>query len=81
MKTEGFGMRTACVLPACVALCLALVPDGAAQSRATSVLAAHKTRPERTDYRETLLVPSIWCVTHPEWTGLRPPAAKRRSAR
>ena len=25
----------------------------------------------RTDYRETLLVPSQWCVTHPDW---RPPA-------
>ena len=35
----------------------------------------------RTDYRETLLVPSIWCITHPEWTGVRPSAAKRRSAR
>jgi hypothetical protein len=21
----------------------------------------------RTDYRETLLVPSVWCVMHPEW--------------
>ena len=21
----------------------------------------------RTDYRETLLVPSVWCVTHPAW--------------
>ena len=31
----------------------------------------------RLDYRETLLVPSTWCVTHPEWTGLRP-ATKRK---
>ena len=23
----------------------------------------------RVDYRETLLVPSIWCVTHPDWGG------------
>jgi hypothetical protein len=29
----------------------------------------------RTDYRETLLVPSVWCVMHPEW---KPP---RRSPR
>ena len=30
----------------------------------------------RTDYRETLLVPSVWCVMHPDW---RPP--RRRSSR
>jgi len=24
-------------------------------------------RPWRTDYRQTLLVPSPWCATHPEW--------------
>ena len=35
----------------------------------------------RLDYRETLLVPSIWCVTHPEWTGVRPATTKRRAAR
>jgi hypothetical protein len=32
----------------------------------------------RTDYRETLLVPSTWCVTHPEW---RPQAAAGRRRR
>src|SRR5207247_1347067 len=26
-----------------------------------------KARLWRTDYRETLLVPSPWCVMHPEW--------------
>jgi hypothetical protein len=38
----------------------------------------------RTDYRETLLVPSLWCVLHPEWreraetpVGAQP--ARRRS--
>jgi hypothetical protein len=31
----------------------------------------------RTDYRETLLVPSIWCVMHPDWTA---PGARRRRA-
>jgi hypothetical protein len=28
---------------------------------------AETSRAWRTDYRETLLVPSIWCVMHPEW--------------
>jgi hypothetical protein len=28
---------------------------------------AESARTWRTDYRETLLVPSRWCVTHPEW--------------
>jgi hypothetical protein len=32
----------------------------------------------RTDYRETLLVPSVWCVMHPDWT---PPAPGRRRRR
>jgi len=27
-----------------------------------------KARVWRTDYRETLLIPSVWCVMHPEWT-------------
>ena len=27
-----------------------------------------KARLWRTDYRETLLIPSVWCVMHPEWT-------------
>lgn len=26
-----------------------------------------RAREWRTDYRETLLVPSVWCVTHPDW--------------
>jgi hypothetical protein len=32
----------------------------------------------RVDYRETLLVPSVWCVTHPDWAGDAP--ASRRAA-
>jgi hypothetical protein len=28
---------------------------------------AETARMWRTDYRETLLVPSRWCVVHPEW--------------
>jgi hypothetical protein len=28
---------------------------------------ASRARSWRTDYRETLLVPSPWCVTHPDW--------------
>jgi hypothetical protein len=38
---------------------------------------AERARTWRTGYRETLLVPSRWCVVHPEW---RPPgrSAKRR---
>lgn len=32
---------------------------------------AETARTWRTDYRETLLVPSIWCVTHPAWKGER----------
>jgi hypothetical protein len=32
----------------------------------------------RTDYRETLLVPSVWCVMHPEW---KPPRARARVSR
>jgi hypothetical protein len=45
---------------------------------------AETARTWRTDYRETLLVPSRWCVTHPEWTermaGEGAPAARRRRA-
>ncbi len=26
-----------------------------------------RARTWRTDYRETLLVPSVWCITHPDW--------------
>ena len=29
---------------------------------------AAEARRWRTDYRETLLIPSVWCVMHPEWT-------------
>jgi hypothetical protein len=32
----------------------------------------------RTDYRETLLVPSAWCVVHPDW---KPPRPARRARR
>jgi NIPSNAP protein len=34
----------------------------------------------RIDYRETLLVPSVWCVTHPDWKPGPPPTRRRRSA-
>ena len=38
-----------------------------------------RARAWRVDYRETLLVPSIWCVTHPDWTeSARPRRAGRR---
>jgi hypothetical protein len=33
-----------------------------------------RARAWRTDYRETLLIPSVWCVMHPEW---REPAPRR----
>jgi hypothetical protein len=36
-----------------------------------------RAREWRVDYRETLLVPSVWCVTHPDW-GEGPPRAQRR---
>jgi hypothetical protein len=44
---------------------------------------AEAARAWRTDYRETLLVPSRWCVTHPEWreagaTAARRPRRRRR---
>jgi hypothetical protein len=35
----------------------------------------------RTDYRQTLLVPSPWCVTHPEWLGAARPRRGRTSRR
>ena len=35
----------------------------------------------RTDYRETLLVLSRWCATHPEWREAPPPRAGRRRRR
>ena len=41
-----------------------------------------RARAWRVDYRETLLVPSIWCVTHPDWseqTSPRRAATARRS--
>jgi hypothetical protein len=38
-----------------------------------------RARTWRVDYRETLLVPSIWCVTHPDWQeSARPRPAARR---
>ena len=36
---------------------------------------AAAARAWRTDYRETLLVPSVWCVMHPDW---KPGPARRR---
>jgi hypothetical protein len=32
-----------------------------------------QAREWRVDYRETLLVPSVWCVTHPDWSEKPPP--------
>jgi len=40
---------------------------------------AERAREWRTDYRETLLIPSAWCVMHPEWRKSRPARARRRS--
>lgn len=37
-----------------------------------------RAREWRVDYRETLLIPSPWCVTHPAW---RPPAGETSRAR
>lgn len=39
---------------------------------------AETARAWRTDYRETLLIASVWCVVHPQWTGR---AAPRRGSR
>src|SRR5262249_19306342 len=37
-----------------------------------------RAREWRVDYRETFLVPSVWCVTHPDWAEAVP---RRRPAR
>jgi hypothetical protein len=37
-----------------------------------------RAREWRTDYRETLLVPSVWCVTHPDWRETVPRVRARR---
>ena len=37
-----------------------------------------RAREWRVDYRETLLVPSVWCVMHPDWSEQ---GARRRAAR
>ena len=39
---------------------------------------ADTARRWRTDYRETLLIPSQWCVTHPDW---RRPASRAKAVR
>jgi hypothetical protein len=41
---------------------------------------AETARTWRIDYRETLLVPSRWCVTHPEWSEAPVPTPSRRRA-
>jgi hypothetical protein len=38
---------------------------------------ADRARTWRTDYRETLLIPSIWCVTHPGWRERTRPRRRR----
>lgn len=38
-----------------------------------------RARTWRTDYRETLLVPSVWCITHPDFDPT--PAPSRRARR
>jgi hypothetical protein len=40
---------------------------------------AERARAWRTDYRETLLVPSVWCVMHPDWREGRQTRRRRRS--
>jgi hypothetical protein len=45
-----------------------------------------RAREWRVDYRETLLVPSVWCVTHPDWREAAPhgshqPGRRRSSGR
>jgi hypothetical protein len=44
---------------------------------------AETARAWRLDYRETLLVPSVWCVVHPDWreAGPRAPQPRRRGRR
>jgi hypothetical protein len=42
---------------------------------------AETARTWRTDHRETLIVPSIWCVTHPAWRGTPARAARPRGRR
>lgn len=37
-----------------------------------------EARAWRSDYRETLLIPSIWCVMHPDWKPARGGVASRR---
>ncbi len=39
---------------------------------------AERARTWRTDYRETLLIPSVWCVVHPEWRPQTVRAKRRR---
>jgi hypothetical protein len=46
-------------------------------ARATRAWLEH-ARQWRTDYRETLLVPSVWCVTHPDWGAGTPRRRARR---
>jgi hypothetical protein len=40
---------------------------------------AERARAWRTDYRETLLIPSVWCVMHPEWRERGPRRARART--
>jgi len=42
---------------------------------------AEAARAWRTDYRETLLIPSVWCVMHPEWRAPTRRQARRRARR
>jgi hypothetical protein len=65
------------------------LPDFAALTRHLATFARDRAvrrwseyaRAWRLDYRETLLVPSIWCVTHPDWTGGRSSVRRRLPAR
>jgi len=47
------------------------------RSARETLLWAETARTWRTDYRETLLVPSVWCVVHPDW---RDGTARKRRA-
>ena len=70
------------------AVLLWCVPDVATFTRHLATFARDRAvrrwteyaRTWRVDYRETLLVPSVWCVTHPDFAEGARPAARRRSA-
>jgi NIPSNAP protein len=64
------------------------LPDFATYTRHVATVARDRAvrrwteyaRTWRIDHRETLLVPSIWCVTHPDWRETPAGARARRGA-